>query len=256
MAVIPRLIDRYAIILYVLGALGVFLYIWTAVQARRKQGLALFSLERENAADQSRRSWLMAGICVLLVAGVYGVSNYVVPNLPQEEVQEPQKLAALLFTPTPSPTVPPPPTATRAPTVTPASLPTVSPVATPVPQAPDPSTSTEEEQEGAGGLAPACTSAGTQILAPNNGDHLSGSVEVLGTASLPDFSFYKFEIRWPGTEEWVTLQSFNQPVAGGLLGIWDTAPLVGQPGTYGFRLVVVDQTGNFPEPCEISVTIE
>jgi hypothetical protein len=102
----------------------------------------------------------------------------------------------------------------------------------------------------------ACSSAGTRIISPGNGDRISGVVEVLGTASLPDFSFYKFEIQWPDSSEWVTLQSFEQPVAGGVLGIWDTTPLVGQSGTYKFRLVVVDGTGNFPDPCVISVVIE
>jgi hypothetical protein len=80
-------------------------------------------------------------------------------------------------------------------------------------------------------------------------------VEIRGTASLPDFAFYKFEIQWPNSDEWVTLQSFDAPVAGGTLGYWDTAPLAGQPGTYRFRLVVVDQTGNYPDPCAISIVI-
>jgi hypothetical protein len=122
-----------------------------------------------------------------------------------------------------------------------------------VPDTPVPSPSSEGD--GFGGVA-ACTSAGTRIISPGNGDRLSGVVEVLGTASLPNFSFYKFEIQWPDSEEWVTLQSFQQPVAGGVLGSWDTTPLVGQPGTYKFRLVVVDDTGNFPGPCIISIVIE
>jgi hypothetical protein len=111
------------------------------------------------------------------------------------------------------------------------------------------------EGDAFGGVV-ACSSAGTQILSPGNGDYVGGVVDVIGTASLPNFSFYKFEIQWPGSSDWVTLQSFEVPVAGGLLGRWDTAPLALQPGTYKFRLVVVDDTGNFPEPCVISVVIE
>ncbi len=112
------------------------------------------------------------------------------------------------------------------------------------------------ENEDAFGGVLACSSAGTQIASPGNGDSISGVVEVIGTASLPSFSFYKFEIQWPNSSEWVTLESYNVPVAGGLLGYWDTAPLAQQPGTYKFRLVVVDETGNFPDPCVISVVIE
>jgi hypothetical protein len=255
MAIIPRLIARYAIVFYVLGVAGALLYIWSAVQARRKKNLALFALEREDAVNQSLRAGLMAGVCVLLAVGVYGVSSFVVPNLPNEEAEE-TPLVALLFTPTANPTVPPPPAAMVPATATAAPAPTVAPIATPLARVPDPpEPSPTSEGDGFGGVA-ACTSAGTRIISPSNGDRLSGVVEVLGTASLPNFSFYKFEIQWPDSEDWITLQSFQQPVAGGLLGSWDTTPLVGQPGTYKFRLVVVDDTGNFPEPCIISVVIE
>lgn len=251
MAVIPRLIARYAVLLYALCALGALMYVWAAFQARRKRDRALFSLEREAAAQQSLRYGLMAGACVLLSLGVYSVGRFIVPNLPPEQAEETPEIS-LLFTPTAVPTIPAPPvsTATFAP------VPTVAPIATPLDRVPDtPTPAATAEGSGASGVA-ACTSAGTQIVSPGNGDRLSGVVEVLGTASLPDFSFYKFEIQWPDTEEWVTVQSFDTPVAGGVLGTWDTRPLADQPGNYRFRLVVVDNTGNFPEPCVISVIVE
>jgi hypothetical protein len=255
MAVIPRLIARYAIVFYVLGAVGAFLYVWSALQARRKQDLALFSLEREDAADQGLRSWLMACVCILVAFGVYGISSFVVPNMPAEQAEE-TPLISLLFTPTSSPTPPSTPAPTLLATPTFAPVPTVAPIATPLNRMPDtPVPSATSEGDGFGGVV-ACSSAGTQIISPGNGDYVSGVVEVLGTASLPSFSFYKFEIQWPNSEEWVTLESFNVPVAGGMLGRWDTTPLAQQPGTYKFRLVVVDETGNFPEPCVITVVIE
>jgi hypothetical protein len=255
MAVIPRLIARYAILLYALCALGVLFYAWTAFQARRKKDVAIFSLEREDAANQGLRSWLMAGVCVLLALGVYGVGKFVVPNLPLEQAEE-EPMISLLFTPTAVPTLPVASTATAAPTATLGSVPTVAPIATPLNRAPDTPVPTPTVDGVGGPLVASCTSAGTQILSPQNGDHLSGVVQVLGTASLPEFSFYKFEIQWPDSEEWVTLQSFEQPVAGGVLGAWDTTPEAYSPGTYKFRLVVVDKTGNFPDPCVISVVLE
>lgn len=255
MTVIPRLIARYAIVFYVLGAVGALLYIWSAFQARRRKDVALFSLEREDAANQRLRSWLMAGVCVLLAFGVYGINSFVVPNLPAEQAEE-MPLISLLFTPSPSPTLPSTAAPTALPTATYAPVPTVAPIATPLngmPDTPPPSPTVEGEVQG---IEAACSSAGTQIVSPSNGDYLSGVVEVLGTANLPNFSFYKFEIQWPDSDEWVTLQSFDVPVAGGLLGYWDTTSLAQQPGTYKFRLVVVDDTGNFPEPCLITVVIE
>jgi hypothetical protein len=258
MAVIPRLIGHYAVVFYAAGALGAFLYVWSALQARNKHDHALFELEREDAVNQGMRSWLMAGVCILVVAGVYGVENFIVPRLPEPEESDQPPSLTLLYTPTPTPTLVQPPTATPAPTATVDATPvnTLAPVATRVEAAPPTPAPTTIEESGMGGLAPACTSAGTQILAPSSGDHLSGVVEIIGTASLPNFSFYKFEIQWPGTQDWVTLQTYSQPVVGGFLGVWDTAALAGQPGAYGFRLVVVDNTGNFPEPCTISVVVE
>jgi hypothetical protein len=255
MAVIPRLVGKYAVVLYALCAVGAFFYIWTAIQARRKKKIALFGLEREDAANQGRRSWIMAGVCVLLSFSVYGVSSYIVPNLPPEQDEETLPIA-LLFTPTAMPTEPPP-TTTPAPTATIAPIPpTVAPIATPLNSVPDSPTSAPPAEGGQLSVAAACTSAGTQIISPKNGDRLSDIVEVIGTANLPNFNFYKFEIQWPDNDQWVTVQSFYEPVAGGFLGHWDTRPLAEQPGTYKFRLVVVDDTGNFPEPCVISVVID
>jgi hypothetical protein len=254
MAVIPDLIARYAGILYALCALGAFFYVWGAFQARRREELALFGKEREDAAGQEQHSWMMAGVCVLLALGVYGVSNFIAPNLVLEQDE-----AVAIVTPTPTtpsvnliiPLSPTPLPAT--PTATAAPIPTVAPIATPLSRPPDTPTPapTVEGQQAPENVA--CTSAGTQLTAPQNGARLSGVVKVRGTASLPNFLSYKFELQWPNSEEWVTIQSFEVPVAGGTLGLWDTSLL--EPGTYKFRLVVVDNTFNYPEPCVISVVI-
>lgn len=250
MAVIPDLITRYAGILYALCTLGAFFYVWGAFQARRREELALFGKEREDAASQEQHSWMMAGVCVLLVAGVYVVSSFVVPNLELD-----QNEGVVITTTTPIVNVVAPPTSTlppATPTDAQAPIPTVAPIATPLSRPPDTPTPAPTV-EGEVPVEAACISAGTQIIAPRNGDRLSGTVEVRGTASLPDFLSYKFELQWPDSEEWVTIQSFDRPVAGGILGYWDTSLL--EPGAYRFRLVVVDNTYNYPEPCVISVVI-
>jgi hypothetical protein len=252
MAVIPDLIARYAGIWYALCALGAFFYVWGVFQARRQEALALFGKEREDAAGQEQHSWMMAGVCVLLALGVYGVSNFIAPNLALE-----QEEAVTVVTSTPTPivnlTIPLSPTSPPTATATSAPVPTVAPIATPLSRPPDTPTPppTVEGQQALENVA--CTSAGTQITSPQNGAQLSGVVEVRGTASLPNFLSYKFELQWPNSEEWVTIQSFEAPVAGGILGYWDTSLL--EPGTFKFRLVVVDNTFNYPEPCVISVII-
>jgi hypothetical protein len=46
----------------------------------------------------------------------------------------------------------------------------------------------------------------------------------------------------------------KSPIAGGLLDIWDPS---GYPqGVYKLRLIVVDNTGNYPSPCEVRVIVE
>jgi len=83
---------------------------------------------------------------------------------------------------------------------------------------------------------------------------LKGVVEIRGSAYIDNFDYYKFECRSKGSPDWAFVQSFKDTVADGLLGVWDTSSL--PAGAYKFRLVVVDKTGNYPEPCELDVTIE
>jgi hypothetical protein len=83
---------------------------------------------------------------------------------------------------------------------------------------------------------------------------LKGTVEIRGSANIDNFDYYKFEFRSEGATEWSFIQDFKQPVADGILGSWNTAGL--PAGNYRFRLVVVRKDGNYPEPCEVNVTIE
>jgi len=83
---------------------------------------------------------------------------------------------------------------------------------------------------------------------------LKGAVEIRGSAQIDFFDYYKFEFRHEGAIEWSFVQSFEHTVDDGVLGVWDTSSL--PAGAYIFRLVVVDKSGNYPEPCEVEVTIE
>ena len=67
--------------------------------------------------------------------------------------------------------------------------------------------------------------------------------------------YYKFEVSGANTNgEWVTTATFPSPVRDGVLGTWDTAAW--PPGPYQFRLVVVDNTGNFPTPCVVDLAVQ
>ncbi len=95
----------------------------------------------------------------------------------------------------------------------------------------------------------ACTNPGSLITAPKDGTILKGVVQFQGTASIPDFSFYKLEIREQDSspDDYITFLTVEQPVVGGLIGDMDTAAWPN--GTYWIRLTVVNRTGNYPERC-------
>jgi len=99
-----------------------------------------------------------------------------------------------------------------------------------------------------------CAQPGAGLTAPGNNAQLRGVVQIVGTAAIARFQFYKVELGvGDNPSQWTFLLSGNAPVTNGVLGVWDTGPV--PAGTYSLRLVVVDQTGNFPEPCRVIVTV-
>lgn len=124
---------------------------------------------------------------------------------------------------------PPPPTSAPGPTNIPST-----PHATP--------TST--------GGAGVCSTPDAYFSRPHVGDVLSGVASFYGTATNPAFDFYKLELRQEGASQpsaFTTFVTSNEPVVNGLLGQLDTSAFPN--GEYWVRLVVVDRTGNYPEPC-------
>ncbi len=67
-------------------------------------------------------------------------------------------------------------------------------------------------------------------------------------ANMPGFQFYKIEVgAGPNPKEWDTIgQLHRSPVTSGVLEAFHSGAY--PPGTYTLRLVVVEQTGNYPEP--------
>lgn len=100
---------------------------------------------------------------------------------------------------------------------------------------------------------PGCVPGQVEITSPNNGAEVSGAVIIIGTANIPNFGFYKFEIKRPDESIWLTIQAGNQIVTAGQLGVWDTSRLT--PGEYQFGLVVQDNTGQTLLPCIINVRV-
>lgn len=91
------------------------------------------------------------------------------------------------------------------------------------------------------------------ITFPIGGQEVSGVVEILGTVDIPNFGFYKLEIKRPEEAIWLTLQAGNQVVRDGKLGDWDTRRLT--PGEYQLGMVVVDSVAQASQPCIINILV-
>lgn len=228
--------------------------------AKRDARFSIFGLEKEQAQRRKVTSRGKALLMVLLAVCVYGLSQYAVPLLPATGVEsEPTSVGS------PQPTA----TATMTPSVyieflrgteeAEALLAASTPRTTPSVTATAAEATVEPTSEPTSTPAPAmvsgCSNPGVQITSPGSGSTVSGVVSVSGVASIASFQFYKLEIA-VGAEPsgWSVIgELHNDPVQGGVLGTWDTSGLA--TGTYWLRLVVVDQTGNYPSPCAISVNV-
>jgi hypothetical protein len=101
-----------------------------------------------------------------------------------------------------------------------------------------------------------CNTDQAWLEVPAPGQVLFDSVEVIGKANVPNFAFYKFELRGPSTggEFAPILGEQTTPVIQkGTLGLLPLSPF--QPGDYTFRLAVFDNTGTLKASCSVQVNI-
>ena len=75
---------------------------------------------------------------------------------------------------------------------------------------------------------------------------------VYGTAAIPNLEYWKGEISADGSH-WTLLYRAAAPVADGLLIEFNTRTV--PKGAYQLRLLAVDRTGNYGEPCTVGITI-
>jgi hypothetical protein len=211
--------------------------------ARRDRLRSIFTLEREHANTRMTRAFIGLMIILSLALGIYYLS-VITPTIvpPTQETPTPTPLLVLPDTPTPPPLLPTPtPSLTPTPTLPP---PTFEAEFTPVPT---------PNAAPPAGQATNCPNPNARITQPGNGAHVSGVIQISGAALVENFEYYKFEFRPPGTE-WSFIQRYDNAVPGGVLGSWNTDTAA--PGEYEFRLVVVDNIGNYPEPCVIRLIVQ
>jgi LysM repeat protein len=101
----------------------------------------------------------------------------------------------------------------------------------------------------------ACTNPDSVITSPKVGAIMSGRIAIKGTARVPNFAFYKVEIRQEGSgKDYAILIMSSTQIVNGKLADLDTS--VFPNGEFWLRLVVVDSDGNYPERCALLVTFK
>jgi len=216
----------YEIWIYIiLGALALWQIRKFALAWEELRG-AFFGLEREAAQRRVNSSATMIVLLIIMAVAEFTIVTFVVPTLPGANLL-PTPILDLLATPTttlPAPTLGP--DETVEPTPTPSEIP----------------------------AAEGCVPAQVNLTSPLNGNRVSGSVTIQGSADIPNFGFYTLQVAHPGDVIWLPIQVGQKPVSKDTLGTWDTSSLT--PGEYMLKLVVTDNLGNVLDPCALQLTVE
>jgi len=88
---------------------------------------------------------------------------------------------------------------------------------------------------------------------PKPGEEINGTITLTGSADIPNFGFYKYEIAPLGSNNWTTISAGATSVKDGELGKWDTTAITN--GDYFLQLVILDNVGQALEPCVIAVRV-
>jgi hypothetical protein len=243
-----RLLAEYQWWIY--GILGLILlfYLRRAIVARRDSVRSIFKLEQEQARGRYGRSVALAALVLFLMAAVFALANYGLPTLNPPPEPTPAATSGPLAAPTLTSTAAPP-------TITPTATATTVRPTRPIRPTDTPEVAVTDTPQV---HSSACPDPNVRVTSPGVNQVVRGNFPVRGTANIPSFQYYKIEVG-PGTapqgHEWTVVgQLHRNPVIGGVLEAFnsDAYPV----GTYTLRLVVVDQTGNYPEPCQVIISIQ
>ncbi len=226
-----RFFQAYEIWIYILlGSVGI-LYLRKFFAAWQELQGAVFGLERENAQGRLNQAASILILVFSLMAAEFLLTSFILPSLPQ---------TTLLFTPTVNLLTTPTSTIEAA-EMGQAMMGLATQATT---TSGDLLSSTSSSQ---------CIAGQIFISSPQNGSEVRGIVEINGSANIPNFGFYKIEMRRADEADWLTILAGNQIQPDGLLGTWNTVLL--SPAVYQLRLVVVDNQGVASPPCEIQLSV-
>jgi len=223
MGPVYRTLASYEPLIYIALAIGgmfAFRRMWRSWREWRD---SVYGLEREFALRRLGQATAAAFLVLALIFAEFFIATFIAPSLPASDILATPTLDLLL---TPAGTL-------SAADATQAAL---SPVTQEVP----------------GGMS-GCIPDQIMITFPEPGDIINGTVEIAGTASVPNFGFYKYEVARLGTQDWATISADRDPKEAEKLGEWNTSSLTN--GDYFLRLVITDNIGVTLEPCVIAVRV-
>ena len=173
-----------------------------------------FGLERERASGSRNRAAAMSGLIALAAAATFAVSTFLVPRVPAS----------------PQPTAVPTISLLEQGNVGATSLPQTIP-------------------DGVG-----CSNENATFTRPEPGAEVRGLIEIKGTANIPNFAFYKIEVRSNDPNSvWQVITAGTEGKLDDTLGTWDTSLV--ENGVYLLQLVVTDNAGNAPLPCTQEIVV-
>jgi hypothetical protein len=201
--------------IYVLLLLAGLVYLRLALKWQGEVRSSQFGLERERAGSKRSRAAGMLVLILAAAAATFVVSTFLAPQLPAS--------------------------------LQPTAVPTISLLE---PEAIRGSTSVPQ-------LAPSeagCLNESATITSPTSGEQVRGLLEVRGSADIPNFAFYKIEIRLSQPNSvWQVITAGTKTLLEDALGTWDTSLV--ENGVYLLQLVVTDTAGNAPLPCTIEIVV-
>ncbi len=219
MGFVYRTLANYEPLIYIalaIGAMFAFRRMWRSWREWRD---SVYGLEREFALRRLGQATAIALLILGLVFAEFFVATFIAPSLPASDIMATPTLNLLV---TPQGTLSPGSTALA--------------VTQPVPS----------------GMS-GCVPDKVMITSPKPSEVVNGTITITGTADVPNFAFYKYEVTSMGTQNWVTIAAKQAPVKDKDLGEWNTLPFAN--GDYFLRLVIIDNVGASLEPCVIAVRV-
>ena len=223
-----RFFRAYEVWIYLLLGLGGIIFIRKFILSWQELRGAAFGLERDSAQGRLNQAAIILVLLLTMAITEFVLVSFIAPAVPG---------AIPFLTPTidllATSTATLPPASPQPVDGTVLSTATITPT-----------TST---------IGSGCVADQIAILFPKEGDEINGTVEISGTVDVPNFGFYKLEMKRPEDANWLTILAGNDAKRNEVLGIWNTSLL--PPGYHQLGLVVTDNQGKALPPCVTQVRV-